>query len=65
MTVNGNKNWQSRLAPPTSKIFTLGVVISSRGVPLTLRRSLEAIEKSKAAKPEEEREDEQNDRLHK
>ena len=41
-TVNGSKNWQSILAPASSKIFTEGVTVSSNRGYRTLNRTLSA-----------------------
>ena len=48
MTVNGKKDWHMVLASPDSKIFKMGAVICSKSMPMTLRRSLEAVEKRQA-----------------
>ena len=45
-TVNGNPNWEIVSAPPTSKIFTTGVIASSARGYKTLTRSLSILQES-------------------
>lgn len=41
-TVNGNPNWKTVSAPPTSEIYTQGVIVSSNRGYRTLNRTLSA-----------------------
>ena len=54
MTVNGSKDWHMRLASPDSELFKMGVVVSPRGLPLTLKRCVEEIKKRNTEKLDEQ-----------
>ena len=55
MTVNGSKDWQMQLAPASSEIFTMGIVVSSNRGYRTLTRALSATEE-KVSKEDEQKE---------
>ena len=51
-TVNGNPNWEMRLAPASSAIFTQGLIVSSNRGYRTLNRAL-SVKMEEASKTDE------------